>query len=135
MDGWGGAERARTRSGGFLGGITLFIFLKLCEIHMKRYLEERPKESLVRKLLILSIFFFFCRNFRGNSHFSVSVSIVCIKHAPFTYSNQTLIPFEVPPKNNFLSIKKVTFIESVPSLLGFLKEVFCFHPLKIKKAV
>lgn len=79
-------------------------------------------------------FFFFCRNFRGNSHFSVTISILYIKHAPFTYSNQTSISFEMLPKNNSLR-KKVAFIESVPSLLGFLKEVFCFHPLKMKKAV
>lgn len=107
MAGWGGAERARMRSGGFLGGTTLFIFSKLSEIHIKCCLEERPKERLVRKLLILSFFFFFfCRNFRGNSHFSVSISILCIRHAPFTYSNQTSISFEILPKNNSLYIKK-----------------------------
>lgn len=90
--------------------------------------EEAPDPQL--------FFFFFCRNFRGNSHFSVTVSILCIKHAPFTYSNQTSISFEMLPKNNSLSLhKKVAFIESVPSLLGFLKEVFSFHSLTMKKAV
>ena len=60
--------------------------------------EEAPDPQL--------FFFFFCRNFRGNSHLSVTISILCTKHAPFTYSNQTLVSFEMLPKNN--SLRKIT---------------------------
>lgn len=112
----------------------IYFFKTMWNTHEMLFGRE-AKGEVVRKLLILSFFFFFfCRNFRGNSHFSVTISILCIKHAPFTYSNQTSVSFEMLPKTNSLR-KKVAFIESVPSLLGFLKEVFCFHPLTMKKAV
>lgn len=103
--GWGGAERARTRFGGFLGGTPLFL-KTMWNTHWMLFGREAKGEVGAEAPDPQLFFFFFCRNLSGDSHFSVSTSILRIQHAPFTYSNQTSISFEMPPKNSSLSIKK-----------------------------
>lgn len=94
MAGVGLRGQEREGVGWILAGIT-YVFQN-SEIHIRCCLEERLKERLLRQLQVLSLFCLvvFCRNFRGNSHFSVFLSILYIKHTPFIYSNQTFISLE-----------------------------------------